>query len=160
MSTAPKKTGLRFTLKKLFNRTDKAVISGLKHSGSKHSGSKRSGSMSRSRSRSKRSGSKRSGSKRSGSKRSGSKRSGSKSNKDTSCIEPKGTIGGLAHKRWDLLFGDIKNCSAENLKKIAERKEIWAKEMVEARAKKEAAQKKRTQYGGARRTKKHKHMHM
>jgi len=147
MATAPKKTGLRFTLKKLFNRTDKAVISGLKRSGSMHSGSKRSGS-------------KRSGSKRSGSKRSGSKRSGSKSNKDTSCIETKGTIGGLAHKRWDLLFGDIKNCSAENLKKIAERKEMWAKEMVEARAKKEAAQKKRTQYGGARRTKKHKRKHM
>ena len=153
MATAPKKTGLRFTLKKLFNRSDKAVISGLKHSGSK-----RSGSMSRS--RSKHSGSKRSGSKHSGSKRSGSKRSGSKSNKDTSCIETKGTIGGLAHKRWDLLFGDIKNCSSENLKKIAERKEIWAKEMVDARAKKEAAQKKRTQYGGARRTKKHKRKHM
>jgi hypothetical protein len=146
MATAPKKTGLRFTLKKLFNRSDKAVISGLKHSGSRHSGSR----------------SKHSGSKHSGSKRSGSKRSGSKSNKDTSCIETKGTIGGLAHKRWDLLFGDIKNCSSENLKKIAERKEIWAKEMVEARAKKEAAQKKRTQYGGAKRTKKHKRkrMHM
>jgi hypothetical protein len=138
--SASKKSGLRFTLKKLFKRS--------KHSGSKHSGSKHSGSR--------HSGSKRSGSKRSGSKRSGSRRSGSKSNKDTSCIEAKGTIGGLAHKRWDLLFGDIKNCSAENLQKIAERKAIWNDQMVELRKKKEA-EKKLPHYGGARRTKKHKH---
>ena len=131
--SASKKSGLRFTLKKLFKRS--------KHSGSKHSGSKHSGSK---------------GSRHSGSKRSGSRRSGSKSNKDTSCIETKGTIGGLAHKRWDLLFGDIKNCSAENLQKIAERKAIWADQIVELRKKKDA-EKKLPHYGGARRTKKHKH---
>ena len=136
--SSPKKHGFRSAVKKLFTRKSKR--SGSRHSGSRHSGSRHSGSR------------------RSGSRRSGSRRSGSKSNKDTSCIETKGSIGGLAHNRWDLIFGDIKNCSAENLQKIAERKEVWEAGLPALREKFLADRnERRRHYGGARRTKKHKH---